>query len=267
MKRMKITAALCVAPALLAASLVSSGTARAQEFGSVSGQFVIEGDAPAPKFIIKGGKLVDGGAEPKDAAVCAEKDLENEGLLVDKETKGIANVFVFLQKAPATIHPDLKKPSKDEVVFDQKGCRFLPHALIVRTDQRVVVKSDDPVTHNTHTYPIRNAGENFSLPPNFRKGVPLQFEAPEPLPIKVGCDIHPWMSAYWLVVDHPYAALTDKEGKFKIEKLPAGEYQFRVWHEKAGWVDSGAKRGFDVTVKDGEAKLDPVKVPLDAFRD
>ena len=44
------------------------------------------------------------------------------------------------------------------------------------------------------------------------------------------------MSAWWLIVDHPYAAITDKQGKFKIEKVPAGEQSFLAWQEQGGWM-------------------------------
>ena len=56
----------------------------------------------------------------------------------------------------------------------------------------------------------------------------------ERLPVKVGADIHPWMSAYWLVLDHPYAAITAKGGRFGIRQLPVGTHKFLVWHERAG---------------------------------
>ncbi len=56
----------------------------------------------------------------------------------------------------------------------------------------------------------------------------------ERLPVKVGDDIHPWMSAYWLVLDHPYAAITSKGGRFAIRQLPVGTHKFLVWHERAG---------------------------------
>ena len=58
------------------------------------------------------------------------------------------------------------------------------------------------------------------------------------LPMQVKCDIHAWMKAYWLVLDHPYMAITDKNGKFNIEKIPEGEHEFIVWHERIGYLDT-----------------------------
>ncbi|MEZ6125260.1 MAG: hypothetical protein R3C49_19095 [Planctomycetaceae bacterium] len=73
------------------------------------------------------------------------------------------------------------------------------------------------------------------------------------------CDFHPWMMAYWLVLDHPYAAATDAEGNFTISNLPVGEHEFRIWHERAGYID----RKFMVNVKAGDNAPVTYKVKLD----
>lgn len=219
----------------------------AQGYGHVTGQFVLKGDMP---------KIAAAKLGPTDANVCAAKELPEETLIVDDKTKGIANIFVYLKKAPKDIHPDLKAPQQKQIVFDQKDCRFIPHVLLVRTDQEVVVKSDDPVNHNTHTHPFRNKEENFLLRPKDREGVTLTFTAGESTPTKVNCDFHPHMVAWWMILDHPYMALTDKEGKFKIENLPEGEYEFTVWHERTGYIDRALKVVIDPDATDELGKID-----------
>lgn len=244
--------------AVFIAAAPSDEPASAAEYGDVRGQFLFEGDVPERKVLhAKGDTTV------KDNAVCAAETLYSDALLVDPGTKGIANVFVYLVR-PGNVHPDLKKSAEEEVVFDQRGCRFIPHALIVRTDQKVRVLSDDPVVHNTHTFPLRNQAVNFILQSKDRDGVAVNMPITELLPIEVKCDIHRWMSAYWLVIDHPYAALSDGQGKFTIEKLPAGTHKFRVWHELVGYID----REFEVTVEAGKTtELPPVKVPAARFEE
>ena len=44
-------------------------------------------------------------------------------------------------------------------------------------------------------------------------------------------DIHVWMSAWWLILDHPYFAVTDDRGAFEIPDVPAGPQQVIVWQE------------------------------------
>ncbi|HWE37464.1 MAG TPA: carboxypeptidase-like regulatory domain-containing protein [Isosphaeraceae bacterium] len=46
--------------------------------------------------------------------------------------------------------------------------------------------------------------------------------------------MHPWMTAWWLVLDHPYFAVTDEKGAFEIRDVPTGPQQVVVWHEALG---------------------------------
>ncbi|GAG10535.1 unnamed protein product, partial [marine sediment metagenome] len=203
-----------------------------------------------------------GDAVVKDP-ICRAHDLPDDSLIIDPETKGVANAFVFLSRAPESIHPDLQDSSQKKLVFDQQDCRFEPHAMVVQTNQTVLVKSNDPTNHNAHTHPLLNSPQNFLVQPLDRDGVPLTFPQREPTPVKVNCDIHPWMTAWWLVVDHPYAAVTNDRGEFSIENLPAGEHTFRVWHERAQWIDKSLR----VTITDGETtELPPIQVAADLFQ-
>lgn len=226
-------------------------------YGTLTGQFVLDGEIPA---LPAAGTTND--ANGGDIKTCGGTTVPNEKLVVDKKTKGIANIFVYLQKAPK-IHPKLAKSTEPVVVFDQKVCQFIPRNLIVRIDQTVKVLSDDPVPHNTHTHPIRNQESNNAISPKERKGIDLKFSQVEKLPITVGCDIHRWMLSHWLILDHPYATVTDAEGKFAIGKLPAGDYTFTVWQESAGYIE----KSFKVTIPDnGTVDKGTIKVPVAKFK-
>jgi hypothetical protein len=39
------------------------------------------------------------------------------------------------------------------------------------------------------------------------------------------------MSGFILVFAHPYFALTDEGGRYRLERVPPGEYRLVVWHE------------------------------------
>ena len=81
-------------------------------------------------------------------------------------------------------------------------------------------------------------------------------------PMLVRCDIHAWMKGHWLVVDHPYATITDKQGRFQIIGLPAGEHTFRIWHERFGYIDEEYK----VTIADNKVvEMPPLSVPASTF--
>lgn len=241
--------------ALMAVCLTSSlATA-----GGVVGTIKLKGNAPKPEIQVK-----KGDPAVKDAAVCAAQNLFKNDLIVNQENNGIANVFLYMRKAPSDAKFD--PPEKKTLVFDQKNCRFEPHALIVRTDQEVEVVSSDPIAHNIHTYPIRNSATNFLMAPNTAagNGTKISFDGPEILPIKIGCDIHPWMNAWWMVVDHPYAAVTNDKGEFEISELPDGTHEFRVWHEKAGYLE----KSLEVTVKGGKVTdLGTLQYELSVFEE
>jgi plastocyanin len=249
MKKIFLSAAL---------SVCCFASAVAQDWGNISGQIVATGAIPELELLHKAG------ADIKDKAVCAAADTYKDDLLIDKDSKGVANVFVYLAKAPKNVHPDAKKPDPATVVFDQKGCMFTPHAMVVLGGQTVEVISSDAIAHNTHTYPLKNQPINVLIAPNtaLGKGEKVDYKVGESLPIKVTCDFHPWMAAYWMVVDHPYAAVTDKDGKFTIPNLPVGEHEFRVWHERMGYVN----RKYAVTVKKGDNALKPVEVSVDKLK-
>src|SRR5258708_11342366 len=56
------------------------------------------------------------------------------------------------------------------------------------------------------------------------------------------------MKAYHFPIDHPYVAVTDKDGKFKIEGLPAGKHSFNVWHERGPGSSQLLERKLVITI-------------------
>jgi hypothetical protein len=73
---------------------------------------------------------------------------------------------------------------------------------------------------------------------------PFTFDKPEVF-VQFKCEVHPWMFAYAGVCDHPYFAVTDKDGNYKISGLPAGEYTVEAVHRKAGSTTEKIKVGAD----------------------
>src|SRR5262249_54456831 len=72
----------------------------------------------------------------------------------------------------------------------------------------------------------------------------------------ITCDVHPWMRAYAGVVAHPFFAVSEGDGKYKIKGLPAGPYTIEIWQEKVG------RQTQQVTLADGEAKTVDVELKL-----
>ena len=62
--------------------------------------------------------------------------------------------------------------------------------------------------------------------------------------MRVDCDLHPWMRAWVVVIEHPFYVITDEQGEFTLDNVPAGKYTLQVWQETVGSTTK------DVTVSD-----------------
>jgi len=142
--------------------------------------------------------------------------------------------------------------SAPPVVLDQKGCEYIPSILAVQTDQKIVVKNSDPVLHNVHSVPGEGSGNKEKNEAQLPNGADLTFSFAKPESfLKFKCDVHQWMFAWVSIFDHPYFAVSGKDGSFKIANVPPGKYKLQAAHRKAGTVTQ------DIEVKEGEpAKVD-----------
>jgi hypothetical protein len=224
-------------------STAPAAAVKAEGWGTLKGRVVFGGDPPQRPVLQDKGKAV------KDPEVCAkDAPILSERLVVDSGTKGVKNVFVYLGR-PTSVNEDAKKAAAaSKVVFDQKGCVFFPHSLAVMTGVQVTVKSSDPITHNTNIQ-LRALQSNPTLAPGAH--IEVTPSSPERTPGRVSCSIHPWMEAYWMILDNPYYAVTDDQGNFEIKNVPAGTQKVTVWQEAVGFVTKGS--GDDVNIKPNDA--------------
>jgi plastocyanin len=206
---------------------------------SISGTVKIKGET-------KKRKKIKMDADPKCAAMHAEAPMMDD-IVVD----GNGNVqwaMVYVKKGA-----EGKKPTDAPAaaVINQVGCHYEPHVLGIVVGQDLTVKNSDDLLHNIHALPFSNKEFNFGQP---SKGLEekKQFTTPEfNPPVKVKCDVHPWMSAWIGVFDHGFFAVSGADGKYAIPGgLPDGAYTVEVWHEGYKSVSS------EVTVKGGAAVAD-----------
>jgi len=133
----------------------------------------------------------------------------------------------------------------EPVVIEQHGCIYVPHVVGVMAKQPLHVDSKDATTHNVH-FVSKGANDSVNKTEVENQSLPFVFSSSEMGDV-FKCDVHSWMQCHVEIMDHPFFAVTDKDGKFTLPKLPAGEYEFAVWHEKLG--ESSQK----VKVEDGKA--------------
>lgn len=160
-------------------------------------------------------------AVTKDRPVCGE-GAADESLLVSEG--GLANVVVRLLVPGASAAPRT-------VALDQRGCRFLPHVLAAPAGSTVELLNGDPILHGVHGW--RGVSTAFDVPMALQ-GQRRTAALSRPGVIQVGCDVHGWMSAWIVVVDGPWFAVSDARGRFTVAGVPAGTYPVVAWHERLG---------------------------------
>ncbi|HVY70878.1 MAG TPA: hypothetical protein VHH73_13180 [Verrucomicrobiae bacterium] len=165
---------------------------------------------------------------------------------------GLADVVVSITGLSGKSTGDSAKP----LLIDQTGCEYTPYVSAVQTKQTINVRNSDPVLHNVHVLPTADGNKESNkaqLPKT--ADIPYSFSAPEEF-LKFKCDVHPWMFAYVTVADHPYIAVTGKDGSFTIANVPPGKYKLQAAHRKGGVVTQeievtggGAKADFSIEAK------------------
>jgi plastocyanin len=223
------------APATTQAAAPSDAGSAPKGSASIAGKISFAGTAPAPEKL----KV---SADP----YCQKEHKDGlERKVVDVKDGGLKDVFVYVKSGLTGTYP---APTV-AVELDQQGCMYKPHMVVLQVGQPLKIKNNDETLHNIHPRPTVNQEFNIGQP---RKGMESTktFDKKEVM-IPVGCDVHPWMRSYISVLDNPFFAVTDEDGKYEIKGLPAGEYEIEAVHEKLKSQTS------KITVKDGEkATLD-----------
>ncbi|MCS7238136.1 MAG: hypothetical protein NZ899_07695 [Thermoguttaceae bacterium] len=244
---------------LLAVPRVTHGAS--QPWGCLRGRFVYDGPTPERKKLV-----VD-----RDIECCGKFDIRDESLMVGPDG-GLANVFVYLRSRPGNIPPELADETPERVLLDNRDCIFIPHCLTVWVPrQKLYIVNSDPVAQNVAFSPLGDRPANIILtpPPGPTAEALWEFRRPQVAPFLVKCNYHPWESAYILVRDNPYMAISRPDGTFEIDKLPAGRHEFQVWQERIGYLQVATwPRGrFNVEIKPGTTvDLGTIRLPPALFQ-
>jgi plastocyanin len=238
-----VVVTFCFETRLVAGPKAKYEAAKIKEPGRIVGFVAYAGKPPAPKTLKVSTK----------EDVCHKDPIPNEELVVSDKGR-VRWAVVSLDKiGRGKPFPDDDAP----VVLDQKGCRFVPHVVLVRTKGTLRVLNSDGILHNVHTKSRKNRPLNKSMPKQM-KSMDLSFRWAEYIP--VFCDVHDWMKAWVVVVDHPYHVVTPADGTFRLEKVPVGEHTVKVWHETLGTlkkkvlVKAGQEVSFEFKLNAAEDK-------------
>jgi hypothetical protein len=213
-------------------ALFASASAAQGQWADVKGQVVFPADLPIPKRTVLN---VNG-----NAACLKKGPILEETIIVNPKNRGVKNVVVWLRPNNANnpkakfaaneIHPDDAKRKAAEVVIDQPCCMFVERITLARAGDTLVVKNSATIAHNFFWVSDANGNVNVNIGPGLQHVFPKPLELESP-PIQYKCTVHPWMTGYVRIFDHPYFAVTDEDGKFEIKNAPVGKFRIVYWHE------------------------------------
>ena len=184
------------------------------------------------------GRVLLKGTPPPEKAIDVSKD-PNCGrtrqtplmtrFYVTSTNGGLADVIIYIKSGLA---PARFLPPDQPAVLDQRGCEYTPYVLAIQRGQPLLVRNSDQTFHNPHPSPVvpgNGQRDGVILP----SGPDWRFVfAQQEVPIKFACNVHPWMFAYVAVINHPYFAVSDRDGRYTLPRPPPGKYVLSAFHRK-----------------------------------
>ena len=210
------------------------------DLGALYGEIRFTGEAPE-RFPL-------GASQKSECTHHPEVDHMSDTAIVNDGK--VQYVYVYIRSGfSETVIPP---PADEPVILDQRGCVYVPHVQALQAGQQLQVRNSDPTNHNVNYKAPRN---NKSGNRNMGQGqdpLEIDFEREE-TKVRFKCDIHPWMESWVHVCEHPWFAVTDEAGTFRIPDVPPGDYVIEAIHEVFGklrgkvTVAAGQATGFALT--------------------
>ena len=142
----------------------------------------------------------------------------------DRDLSDGRKSVVYLESAPrGAFDPGETTPAS----MDQRNETFVPHVLAVMAGTFVDFPNSDRFYHNVFSL---SKAARFDLG-RYAKGKSKSIRFDQPGIVRVFCEIHSHMNAFILVFAHPFFAMTDSDGRYRINNVPAGTYNMVSWNE------------------------------------
>ena len=170
---------------------------------------------------------IHGRVEVRRAPVGNERPAVAElGMPGPREAVDRRRSVVYLESAP---QPAFEAPSPGRAVLDQRNETFVPPLLAVTVGSTVEFPNSDRVYHNVFSL---SKPRRFDLG-RYPRGQSRSVVFDRPGVVRVFCEIHSHMSAYVLVFAHRFFAVSDAEGRYRLDGVPPGSYTLALWNDGA----------------------------------
>lgn len=157
----------------------------------------------------------------------------------------LRNVVVYLKDIKAG--KELMMPSQPPVL-NQTQCEYEPHVQVLPINSSLKIVNGDNTLHGVHAfwYPLNTKfvlyPNSITYPAKTIFNIAMVATRKESFQqvggtgiVKFICEAgHFWMTAYAVVLPHPYYAKVNDDGTYVIENVPPGKYTLVSWHEYFG---------------------------------
>jgi hypothetical protein len=204
-----------------------------------SGEGVISGTVrlvgPAPNIPI---------VQPEvDFDACGTEARQTKSLVLGTN-QAVRDVIIYLA---GHSQGDANIGTNDAIVLDQRNCEFVPRIQIARSGAPLLLRNSDSVLHMVRIDAMSGTNGQRTLLKaatpyaGYEKTYQLaHFREPTLLQV-ASANGHEWMSAYIAVLPHPWAALTDENGRFVLHNVSPGTQKIYAWHEVLGVLTKEVK--------------------------
>jgi hypothetical protein len=241
----------------------------ARQLGTLRGKVTLDGPPPQAEIARLNEQLLAAINKSLDRDYCltAPEDQKTQQVWKVNKNGAVRDVVVWL-RPPAGTYFKIDREYltwPQEVVIDQPFGTYVPHVLVLfpsyfdprlqrQTPSGQVFVARNSAQINTNVKwagGARNPGDNKMLAPGTETRIDLAPAYGQP--VVFDSILHTWTAAYAWAFDHPYAAVTDAEGRYEIRHVPTGvSLQVVAWHEKAGFLTPGKADGESITLKVGD---------------
>lgn len=115
-----------------------------------------------------------------------------------------------------------------QATMDQQDHEFTPRVVAIRTGGAVRFTNSDVANHNVHGHGLDSRNQ-FNVFTGGGASHVQRFRAEKgQRPVRIGCDIHPWMQGWVYVFEHPWFAVTNSAGRFELREVPPGRHTVAI---------------------------------------